>query len=85
MDLSSFNLSTVLMITISIALAYTAVNFLSHLISKIICFTIGGLLLIFVLNQFGLTIPVLSELAAYVFNTIKIAYANLQEILSIFK
>lgn len=85
MDLSNFNWSTVLMITISIALAYTAINFLSHLISKIICFTIGGLLLIFVLNQFGLSVPVLSELVTYLFDTIKIAFENLQEILSKFK
>lgn len=82
MDLSSFNLSTILMIAIAIALAYVAIKFLSNLISKIICFTIGGLLLIFVLNQFGISIPVLSELVSYLFDAIKIAFENLQEILS---
>ena len=82
MDLSSFNLSTVLIIAIAIALAYVAIKFLSNLISKKICFTIGGLLLIFVLNQFGISIPVLSELVSYLFDAIKIAFENLQEILS---
>lgn len=81
MNLSSFNLSTVLMIALAIALAYIGIKFLSNLISKVICFTIGGLLLIFVLTQFGISIPVLSEVVSYLFDAIKIAFENLQEIL----
>ena len=82
MNLSNFNLSTVLMIAIAMALAYVAIKFFSNLISKVICFTIGVLLLIFVLTQLGISIPVLSEVVSYLFGAIKIAFENLHEILA---
>lgn len=81
MDFSSFNLSTVIMLVLAISIAYVAIKIVSNIIYKIICFFIGGLLLVFVLTQLGISIPMLSYLANYVLDATKIAFENLQNIL----
>lgn len=82
MDLSNFNFSTVLMLCLAISLAYVAIKFFSSLISKIICFTIGGLLLVFVLTQLGISIPILSDVITYFLDVLVIVFENLQELLA---
>ena len=82
MDLSNFNLSTVLMLFLAISFAYVAIKFFSNVIGKAICFTIGVLLLIFVLTQLGITIPILSEVITYFFEVLAVVFENLKELLA---
>ena len=80
MDLSTFNMSTVFMLALAIAIAYVGVKFFTKVISKIICFVIGGLLLVWVLENFGINIPIITQLVEYLFGVIIATLSNLQEL-----
>lgn len=85
MDLSNFNLSTVLTLAIAITLAYLAIKILSNIIVRIVCMIIGIFLLITVMNKFGITIPMLGEAVAYAQQMFKEVIGNLNNILSLVK
>lgn len=85
MDLSAFNLSTILSLAIAMALAYTAIKIFSNIIVRIVCFIIGAFLLIAVINKLGISIPMLSEAVTYAQHMFKEVLKNLNDILSLVK
>lgn len=82
MDLSNINLNTIITLALAICFAYVGIKFFTNLIGRIICFVVGGLLLIFVLTQFGVTIPILSSVVSYFMDMLKIVFENLKELLA---
>lgn len=85
MDLSSFNISTILTLAIAMALAYVAIKIFSNIIVRIVCLIIGIFLLITVINKFGVSIPMLSDTVSYAQQMFKEVMVNLKDMLSIFK
>lgn len=83
MDLSTLNISTILTLAISIALAYVAIKIVSGIISRIICLTIGTILLVIVLNKLGISIPLIGEAVNYAKEMIGVVIGNLKDLLSI--
>ena len=78
MDLSTLNLSTLLMLIVAISFVYVGIKFFSGLLSKIVCFTIGTVLLIWILGKFGITLPIITDLITYFFDMVLIVFENLQ-------
>lgn len=85
MDFSTFNLSTLLMLIVAFSIVYIGIKFFTGLIYKIICFSIGSVLLIWILGKFGISIPVITDLINYFFNMLSIVFENLQHIFDKFQ
>lgn len=83
LDLSTLNFSTILTLAISMALAYVAVKIVSGIISRIICMGIGIILLVIVLNNFGVSVPLLGEILNYTKDMIGVVMGNVKDLLSI--
>lgn len=81
MDLSNFNMSTVIMLVLAIAIAYTAIKIISNIVYRVISLVIGFFLLVFVLTQLGISIPMLSDISNFFFSSVKVALDNLQTFL----
>jgi hypothetical protein len=60
-DFSSINLGTVVMFALAILLAYLGIA-VFKMIGRIISITIGLFLLIYVLQQIGISIPILTDI-----------------------
>lgn len=81
MDFSSVNINTILLVSIAILVIYFGIKFL-NIIGKVICITIGILLLIFVLQKLGVTVPMIGELTKFFFDSLEVVLRNIQEFIS---
>jgi len=63
-DFSNINMNTIIMFILAIVLAYLGIA-VFKLIGRILSITIGIFLLVYVLQQIGITIPVLSDILSY--------------------
>ena len=78
MDLSGFNLSSMIMLASSFTLAYFAIKIVSNVVFKVISFAVGTGLLMLVLSQVGVTIPGISHVSEYAFSAMELVFENLK-------
>lgn len=69
-DFSNINLNTIVMFVLAILLVYLGIS-VFKLIGRIICITLGIFLLVYVLQQVGITIPILTDLLNYLLKLLK--------------
>lgn len=69
-DFSNINLNTIIMFALAILLVYLGIS-VFKLIGRIICITLGIFLLVYVLQQVGITIPILTDLLNYLLKLLK--------------
>lgn len=69
-DFSNINLNTIIMFVLAILLVYLGIS-VFKLIGRIICITLGIFLLVYVLQQVGITIPILTDLLNYLLKLLK--------------
>ncbi|HEY8892088.1 MAG TPA: hypothetical protein VIM70_17760 [Clostridium sp.] len=60
-DFSNINLNTIIMFVLAIFLAYLAIS-VFKMIGRILSITLGIFLLVYVLQQIGITVPLLSNI-----------------------
>lgn len=60
-DFSNFNLNTIIMVALAILLVYLGIS-VFKMIGRILSITVGIFLLIYVLNQIGISIPILTNI-----------------------
>jgi len=60
-DFSNINLNTIIMFVLAIVLAYLAIS-VFKMIGRILSITLGIFLLVYVLQQIGITVPLLSNI-----------------------
>jgi len=63
-DFSNINLNTIIMFALAIFLAYLAIS-VFKMIGRILSITLGIFLLVYVLQQIGITVPVLSNILSF--------------------
>ena len=68
-NFSNFNLNTIIMFALAILLAYLGIA-VFKMIGRILCIIIGIFLLIYVLQQIGITIPILSNILNYLLHVL---------------
>ena len=68
-DFSNINLNTIIMLALAILLAYLGIK-VFKMIGSILSIALGIFLLIYVLQQIGITIPVLSDILRYLMQLI---------------
>ncbi|GCD12059.1 hypothetical protein [Clostridium tagluense] len=69
-DFSNINLNTVIMFALAILLAYLGIA-VFKMIGRILSISIGIFLLIYVLQQIGITIPILTDILSAILQLIK--------------
>ena len=72
-DFSNINLNTIIMFALAILLAYLGIA-VFKMIGRILSITIGIFLLIYVLQQIGITIPILTDILSCSFTVAKANY-----------
>ncbi|MGK0465502.1 hypothetical protein [Clostridium sp.] len=60
-DFSSINLNTIIMVALAILLVYLGIS-VFKMIGRILSLTVGIFLLIYVLQQIGISIPILTDI-----------------------
>ena len=68
-NFSNINLNTIVMFALAILLAYLGIA-VFKIIGRILSITLGIFLLVYVLQQIGITIPVLSDILSYLMQLI---------------
>jgi|GEM_PF-1244063 len=68
-DFSNINLNTIIMFALAILLAYLGIT-VFKIIGRILSITLCIFLLVYVLQQIGITIPVLSDILRYLMQLI---------------
>ena len=63
-NFSNINLNTIIMFALAILLAYLGIS-VFKMIGKILSITLGVCLLIYVLQQIGITIPILTDIISH--------------------
>lgn len=69
-DFSNINLNTIIMFALAILLAYLGIA-VFKIIGRIISVTIGIFLLVYVLQQIGITIPILTDILSALLQLLK--------------
>ena len=82
MNFENLNVNTILTLAAAIIVAYVAIKFVTNVVYKVISLAIGCVLLVWVLGQFGISIPVLGTVVDYIYDATKYVWGNLQDILT---
>ncbi|MGH4124834.1 MAG: hypothetical protein ACREV6_18085 [Clostridium sp.] len=69
-NFSNINLSTIIMFALAILLAYLGIS-VFKIVGRIISIAIGIFLLIYVLQQIGITIPILTDILSALLQLLK--------------
>ncbi|MBZ9636328.1 hypothetical protein [Clostridium sp. FP1] len=69
-DFSNINLNTIIMFALAILLAYLGIA-VFKMIGRILSISVGIFLLIYVLQQIGITIPILTDILSAILQLIK--------------
>lgn len=69
-DFSNINLNTIIMFALAILLAYLGIA-VFKMIGRILSITLGIFLLIYVLQQIGITIPILTDILGALLRLLK--------------
>jgi len=68
-DFSNINLNTIVMFALAILLAYLGIA-VFKIIGRILSITLGIFLLVYVLQQIGITVPLLTNILSYLLQLI---------------
>ncbi len=68
-DFSNINLNTIIMFVLAILLAYLGIA-VFKIIGRILSITLGIFLLVYVLQQIGITVPLLTNILSYLLQLI---------------
>jgi hypothetical protein len=79
-DFSNINLNTIIMLALAILLAYLGIK-VFKMIGSILSIALGIFLLIYVLQQIGITIPVLTDILSYLLQVLNLIIDNVKHII----
>ena len=68
-DFSNINLNTIVMFALALLLAYLGIS-VFKMIGRILSIALGIFLLIYVLQQIGITVPILTDILAILLNVV---------------
>ncbi len=80
-DFSNINLNTIIMFALAILLAYLGIS-VFKIIGRILSITLGIFLLIYVLQQIGISIPVLTDFLSYLLQVINPIIDNIKHLVT---
>ena len=80
-DFSNINLNTIIMFALAILLAYLGIS-VFKLIGRILSITLGIFLLIYVLQQIGISIPVLTDFLSYLLQVLNPIIDNIKHLVT---
>ena len=78
-DFSNMNMNTIIMFALAILLAYLGIK-VFKMIGSILSILFGIFLLIYVLQQIGITIPVLTDILSYLLLVFTIIVNNVKQL-----
>ena len=81
-DFSNINLNTIIMLALAILLAYLGIK-VFKMIGSILSIALGIFLLIYVLQQIGITIPVLTDILSYLLQVLNLIIDNVKHIIKL--
>ena len=80
-DFSNINLNTIIMFALAILLAYLGIS-VFKIIGRILSITLGIFLLIYVLQQIGISIPVLTDFLSYLLQVLNPIIDNIKHLVT---
>ena len=79
-DFSNINLNTIIMFALAILLAYLGIK-VFKMIGSILSIALGIFLLVYVLQQIGITIPVLTDITSYLLQVVNLIIDNVKNLI----
>ncbi|MBU3111325.1 hypothetical protein [Clostridium lacusfryxellense] len=78
-DFSNINMNTIIMFALAILLAYLGIK-VFKMIGSILSIVLGIFLIIYVLEQIGITIPVLTDILSYILLMFTLIVDNVKQL-----
>lgn len=78
-DFSNMNMNTIIMLALAILLAYLGIK-VFKMIGSILSIALGIFLLIYVLQQIGITIPILTDILSYILLMFTLIFDNVKQL-----
>jgi len=78
-DFTNINLNTIVMLALALFLAYLGIK-VFKMIGSILSIALGIFLLVYVLEQIGITIPVLTDILSYIMQAIYLIIDNVKQL-----
>lgn len=78
-DLTNINLNTIVMLALAIFLGYLGIK-VFKMIGSILSIALGIFLLVYVLEQIGITVPVLTDILNYLIQAINLIIDNVKQL-----
>ncbi len=78
-DFSNINMNTIIMFALAILLAYLGIK-VFKMIGSILSIVLGIFLIIYVLQQIGITIPVLTDILSYILLMFTLIVDNVKQL-----